>query len=122
MFVLYCPGKLLPGGAGALDPPPQAPSAPGALNALENTDLNTCREIKRGGRKLVVALPLLFPCIFGGAYPLLRVKIGGSGMSREAGKGDIPRYLQTPRLGCYCRRGNRYETPTGRFFWLRGDF
>lgn len=53
MFVLYCPGKLLLGGiggVGAVDPPPQAPSAaPGALNALENANLNTCREIRWGG-------------------------------------------------------------------------
>lgn len=50
MFVLYCPGKLLSGGIGAVDPPAQAPSAaPGALNALENANLNTSyREIRRG--------------------------------------------------------------------------
>lgn len=79
MFVLYCPGKLLSGGiggVGAVDLPPWAPSAaPGALNALENANLNTCREIRQGGSWWELC-PLFFPA-FGGAHPLLQVKFRG---------------------------------------------
>lgn len=142
MFVLYCPGKLLLGGTGPWTPPPTvgtlgpvAADAPGALNALENANLNTCQKIGRGGGvKLVGALPSVLPHIWG-AHPLLQVKFGGSGMSWEQGRGDSPRYPETspgqgwpPRfhVGCYCCRGrgwgNRYESPPGRFLWHRGDF
>lgn len=67
MFVLYCPGNLLSGGViGAVDPPARAPStAPGALNALENANLNTCWEIRRGeaGGSFACCFSLLWGCL-----------------------------------------------------------
>lgn len=74
MFVLYCPGMLLLGEIGAVDPPARAPSAaPGALNALENANLNTCREIRWGQAGGSFAL-CFFPA-FGGCSPFASSKM-----------------------------------------------
>lgn len=88
MFVLYCPGMLLLGEIGAVDPPARAPSAaPGALNALENANLNTCREIRWG--QAGGSFAHCFSLLLGGAHPLLQVKFRGI-RHELGGKGDIP--------------------------------
>lgn len=141
MFVLYCPGKLLPVAGGGPEPwtptldslGPTAADAPGALNALENANLKIHAGKSDGaewrGGKLVGASPAVFPYIWG-ARPLLRVKFGE--IRHELGGGErrypkISPYPETlpgrgwpPRSHSGCSRcwgpGKSVRVPTGGGF------
>lgn len=124
------------GGDWGCGPPAQAPSAaPGALKALENANLNTCRKIRRG--RAGGSFARCFSLLLGGAHPLLQVKFRGIrhelGARGEAISQDIPHPKTLPRqgrpprrsLGCHCRRrglGKSVRVPTRKVFLALGWF